>query len=206
LSSTRLRVEWCRGRCRLCEGHPSFELDVLVYGLVILLSFLCWCHTSILHALRDPRASAGGLVHVFCCPPFEYQGSFGSKWHPSCPRTLITAHDGENDCEGEFKAYLNYSKTKRHDGATKEDPYISNLCNVRTQHNCPIIPTDRKRGYPFQRRAPPRLAGSFLMARVPGDCTVGDAPILNNEPPAGCGDPGTGKEDTGVDGCAWVGG
>ena len=27
---------------------------------------------------------------------------------------------------------------------------------------------------------------------------------MNREPPAGCGDPGTGKGDTGVDGCACV--
>jgi len=66
----------------------------------------------------------------------------------------------------------------------------------------PCKSTNEERGYYIQRRAPPRLVGNFLIARVLGDWTVDDAPILNSEPPVGCGDPGTGKGDTGVDGCA----
>lgn len=77
-------------------------------------------------------------------------------------------HNGKNDCEDEFKAYLSYSKKLiGHGGAIEGYPYISNLCSVR---NRPIHTTNRKRDrYGNQRRAPPRLVGSFLMARVLGD-------------------------------------
>jgi len=134
-----------------------------------LMFLLTSGHLSVhfcIYPMRGLRGGANNLIHVLRCPSTRAHNGYPSRVTSVDQITSWIPHGGENDCEHESKAYLNYSKTT----SRQDSPYMSNLCNVRQRSitdPCRYRPT--RRDYCIQRRAPPRLVGSFFMARVPGD-------------------------------------